>query len=162
MSAKRIKGWHVLAGALAFFGVTIAANAVFVTLALSTFPGVVADEPYVQGLAFNDALAERAHQADAGWTASVSVARSAGGGGPAEIALVIRDAGGDPVRGLEVTGAIGRPATAAHDRVLVFAPSGGSYVAVVDDLADGAWELTMRTALFDGSPFEARKELWLR
>ncbi|MGH1399076.1 MAG: FixH family protein [Alphaproteobacteria bacterium] len=56
-------GW-VLACFVAFFGVVAAVNAVFVFKALDTHSGVVTDNPYETGLAYNDLLQEAKHQAD--------------------------------------------------------------------------------------------------
>jgi nitrogen fixation protein FixH len=159
VSGYIVKGWHVLALVLGFFGVTIAVNVAFVTLAIGTFSGTVSEEPYVQGLHFNEQLAARATQAERGWTAAFDVIRNADE--TTQIVLVVRDAGGSPVRGLAVEGVIGRPATQADDRALDFVGAGEVYVATVDDLGDGAWRLSARTTFLDGAPFEASTRLWL-
>ena len=45
-----IKGHHVLFALIGFFGVTIAVNVLFITLALRTFSGEGTPRSYVQGL----------------------------------------------------------------------------------------------------------------
>jgi nitrogen fixation protein FixH len=160
MSGQAIKGWHVLAVILGFFGVTVAVNATFVTLAIGTFSGTVSEEPYVQGLRFNEQLAARAVQAERGWTAGFDLVR--GEGEATDVILVVRDAGGAPVRGLVVAGLLGRPATSAQDRALEFTGVGDVYVAQVDGIEAGAWLISAQTSFRDGAPFEASTRLWLR
>lgn len=160
MSEFRVKGWHVLVVVLAFFGVTIGVNATFVTLALATFSGEVSEEPYVQGLDYNDTLAARAVQAERGWTAALDVTREPGGG--ARLVLEVRDARDAAVSGLDVRGEIGRPATSSLDQAFAFSEADGIYTAVLEDLPDGEWELMARTSFYDGAPFEARRRVWLR
>jgi nitrogen fixation protein FixH len=159
MSLRTIRGRHVLAGILGFFGVTIAVNATFVTLAIGTFSGTVSDEPYVQGLHFNEQLAARAAQAERGWTADFELVR--GQGVETEVVLFVRDAGGRAVTGLAVEGALGRPATGAEDRSLEFVQAGDAYVAPADALEAGAWVVSAETRFDDGAPFSASARLWL-
>ena len=46
-----LRGHHVLAGFLAFFGVVLAVNGAMIYSAISTHTGLVAIEPYRKGLA---------------------------------------------------------------------------------------------------------------
>ena len=75
-SKFRLKGWHVLAGMIAFFGVIFSVNAFFITTALRTFPGEETRRSYVQGLAYNDVIAERQAQAALGWSAAVNLTQT--------------------------------------------------------------------------------------
>lgn len=50
------KGTWVLLSFIAFFSVVVVVNTVFITTALSTHSGVVTDQPYEKGLAYNDIL----------------------------------------------------------------------------------------------------------
>lgn len=59
---KPLNGWWVFAAFAAFFGVVIAVNTVFITQALKSHSGVVTDDAYKKGLAFNDLLNEARHQ----------------------------------------------------------------------------------------------------
>ena len=58
-SGPVLKGWHVLAGFLVFFGVDIAVNTVFMVSAYRTFPGEISMTPYEDGIAFNASLRQR-------------------------------------------------------------------------------------------------------
>ena len=65
--ADNLNGRHVLIGLLLFFGTIFAVNGYFMFVALSTYTGVVADEPYRKGLAYNARIAadERTRAAQA-------------------------------------------------------------------------------------------------
>ena len=157
MSDFRVKGWHVLVVILAFFGVTIAVNATFITLAVTTFSGEVSSEPYVQGLNFNETLQARAAQAELGWTAEIAH-EATDGGRRVEVRILDRD--GDLVRRLDVTGVLGRPAAAAEDRALVFIETGDAYVSQTDAAAPGEWALRVVAARDDRQVFEVQSRLW--
>ncbi|MEL7028643.1 MAG: FixH family protein, partial [Pseudomonadota bacterium] len=106
----QLKGWHVLAALLSFFGTVFAVNAVFVTQAVRTFPGEQVEKSYLQGLEYNKVLEERAAQTALGWTASLDRAEIADGG--LRLAVRVTDANGAPVPGLQVNGVLRRPAAA--------------------------------------------------
>ncbi|MCG8442126.1 MAG: FixH family protein [Caulobacterales bacterium] len=158
-----LKGWHVLAGMIAFFGVVIGVNIVFITAAAQSFPGLVVAEPFKRGLAkdFNATLAARAEQATRDWRASVGHRRDAETG-RAEIVVQVLDGDGRAVRGLALAGALER-VVSNDSRALAFRALGdGSYLAVSEDVGAGAWRVALTTAFPDGAPFEARRRVWMR
>ena len=65
--AKGIEGRHVLIGLVAFFGVMLVANGIFVYYALETFAGGDTSDPYRKGMHYNETLAEAARQDERGW-----------------------------------------------------------------------------------------------
>lgn len=150
-SGFRIKGWHVLAAMVAFFAVVISVNAVFITLAVGSFPGEDTRRSYVQGLAYNEVLEDRAAQAALGWTATANLT--------AERVLVeVRDAQGQPVRSLRLTGDLRHPADMALDRALVFTEvRAGVYAAGVTDLPQGRWTLSAQAQ--GDTPFAVEADL---
>lgn len=155
---RQITGTHVLFGLIAFFGVMLAANGVFVYFATSTFSGLSTDDAYRKGLAYNQTLRSFRAQQASGWQVAAAIA-----GG--EIRLTLADAAGKPLDGLAIAGRIGRPATAAEDRAVAFRSAGqGLYKADADGLAPGQWELTAEArALGQASsePFKVTARLWV-
>ena len=151
----RLKGWHVLAAFVGFFGVVFSVNAFFITKAFETFPGEDTRRSYVQGLAYNDVLEERAAQAELGWSASANLT--------AERVLVeVRDEAGEPVRGLRLAGTLRHPANMQLDRDLTFTEvRSGVYAAGVADLGEGRWELNAEAE--GDTPFAVEADLrWRR
>lgn len=140
MTPYRVRGWHVLAAILAFFGAVIAVNAAFIVAAVGTFPGEDEQRSYLQGLHFNETLAERRAQTALGWRAAAGFA--AGG-----VEVSLRDANGAPIEGATIEAALQRPTQAALDRPLTFTSVGaGRYVAPVDSLEAGRWRLRAHAA----------------
>ncbi len=153
----KLTGRHVLIMVLAFFGVMIAANVIFIRAAVTTFPGVTEDKSYLQGLNYNDTLAERAAQAELGWTAEIAEVEQSGGEGR----IVVRMAKGDAaLSNLALTGILKRPASDDADQALAFkALSGGLYEAEVEAFAPGAWDMTLRAENILGEAFDVEARI---
>ncbi len=151
----KINGWHVLAGMVAFFAIIIGVNIVFITVALDTFPGEDTRRSYVQGLAYNEVLEERAAQAALGWSASANLTAD-------RVLVEVRDADGAPVRSLRLTGTLRHPANMQLDRDLAFTEvRSGVYAAGVADLPEGRWELNAEAE--GDTPFAVEADLrWRR
>jgi nitrogen fixation protein FixH len=139
-----LKGWHVLAAILGFFATVIAVNAAFITLAIGSFPGEDVRRSYLQGLHYNDTLAERQAQQSLGWRAGAALR---GGAEGAELVVIMRARDGAPLDGLELDGELERRTSAEFDRALAFTARGdGAYVAPLGDLPAGHWRLRARAA----------------
>ncbi|NWG45882.1 MAG: FixH family protein [Alphaproteobacteria bacterium] len=158
-----ITGRHVLLAMIGFFALVIGVNAVFITLATRSFPGLVVDEPFTRGLArtINAELDARAEQARRGWQAAAAVDTTPDG--VHRLTVVMSDAGGRPLEGLALSGELRRAATDTEDLPLAFTPEGaGRYSAELTGVGAGRWTMHIVTAFDDGSPFEARKQLWIK
>ncbi len=148
----RIRGWHVLAAVVAFFGVVVAVDMTFVMAAYRSYPGQVSVTPYEDGLAYNKHMAQQRAQATLGWRASIATE-------PDKVVVAVLDAGGAPVTGLKVTGLLSRPATEAGRLSLVFAEtSPGRYIAHAAPQA-GAWDLAFNAQGQGEARLEGEKRL---
>ncbi len=148
--AKGLTGRHVLLIILGFFGVIIIVNVIFLTFALRTFPGESMKKSYLQGLNYNEVLAERAEQAALGWSAEIL---RTGADGVIEVRLL--DADGAPLKGLTVAGQLRRIVHDRDDRALSFMSMGeGRYRAEAGALAPGAWRLAARAENPAGETFD--------
>jgi nitrogen fixation protein FixH len=129
-----LQGRHVLLGLVAFFGVMLVANGIFLYYALATFGGGDTSDPYRKGLHYNDMLAAAARQDARGWRGDLTYDRAAG-----RLTVALRDRAGHALHGLHVEGAVGRPATDRQDTVAKFDEMlPGVYAAAVQ-LAPGQW-----------------------
>jgi nitrogen fixation protein FixH len=155
-----LSGRHVLLALVAFFGVIFAVNGVFLYSALSTYTGVVANEPYRKGLKYNDRIAAAEEQNRLGWRETLNVDTSG------LVTVVLTDTTGAPVTGLAVSGLVERPSTRAFDIPVVFAEMGpGTYVARARPLEPGNWVISIdakRRRSGDVSVFRSRTRLWLK
>ncbi|PZO53846.1 MAG: ferredoxin [Alphaproteobacteria bacterium] len=144
-----IRGWHVLTAILLFFGAIIAVNVTFAVYAVRSFPGEDVRRSYLQGLRYNDTLAERRAQAALGWQAGAEL-RSDAEGAVLEVVLGAGDAA--PIDGAALTGGLEWPTSAQFDRALTFEPQGnGRYVARLGTLTPGRWRLRARAERGDGA-----------
>lgn len=148
----RIRGWHVLAAVVAFFGVIIAVDVTFLMAAYRSYPGQVSVTPYEDGLAYNKHVAQQRAQAALGWRARVTTETNA-------VIVAVVDAEGAPVSGLKMTGLLSRPATEVGRLSLVFAEtSPGRYVAPAARQA-GAWDLSVSAQGQGDARLEAERRL---
>lgn len=156
--ARLLTGRHVLAAMIAFFAAVIAVNGVFIYTALQTFPGEDVRRSYLQGLNYNQTLAERRAQAALDWRAEAGIV-SPGDGVGVEVRVVDHD--GSPVYGLTMNGVLRRPADGDHDVSLAFeSRGGGSYVARTPQLAAGMWDVRVTAQRGDARFSFVRRQMW--
>lgn len=152
-----VRGIHVLLTLLAFFAAIIAVNVAFAVIAVQSFPGEDVRRSYLQGLHYNDTLAERRAQAALGWRANAALSDSANG-----VMLSVRLAAPDgrPLDGLTLRGDLQWPTDSRLDQALVFEPVGaGLYAARLGDLPPGRWRLRARAEGAHGQSLNLESEL---
>jgi nitrogen fixation protein FixH len=125
-STYRVKGWHVLAAMIAFFGIVIGVNVTFIIKATGTFPGMSVQHPYTKGLRYNQTIAQRQQAEREGWNSTLVLNDDA--------ALVVQISNNDgPVDGLAVSVHLFWPGLPKEDRQLDLLPSGpGEYRIMLD------------------------------
>ncbi len=147
----RVRGWHVAAGVSAFFAVVIGVDAAFTVMAIRSNPGQVSVTPYEDGLLYNRRIAQMDAQARLGWRASAAAE-------PGRVVVRFVDAEGAPVRGLELSARLERPATEAGRIAPAFRETTpGRYEAAVS-LA-GTWDLSAEARDGRGAVFLAERRL---
>ena len=156
---RPVEGRDVLAMVLAFFAAVFAVNGFMIYAAVSTHTGLVANEPYRKGLAYNERIAADERQAQLGWFEQLEFSRD----GRLLLTLAQRDS--RPVQGLKVEGVLGRPASNHRDVLLRFiemAP--GHYQALAPGMPAGSWLITLEARPSDGAEpiFRLRRRLWLK
>jgi len=132
--AKEITGRTVLIGMVAFFGLIVAVNMVFVYFALDSWPGLSTEKAYEKGLAYNDKLAAAEAQAAKGWTSRITIAADG------RVSVRLADAGGTGIDGLSVGLHLKRPTREGIDRQLsLIQAEPGLYEGRVENLPGGRW-----------------------
>jgi nitrogen fixation protein FixH len=129
-----IEGRHVLLALIAFFGVMILANAIFLYFAVATFSGGDASNAYSNGLHYNETLEAAKAQGERGWRSELAY-----DGRTARLSLKVLDRAAAPVNGLHVVADLERPATNKEDRKVVLNELGEGVYAATIGLAPGAW-----------------------
>jgi nitrogen fixation protein FixH len=135
-----LTGYHVLAGLLAFFVIVASVNAYMMTMALTTMPGLDARNGYDVSQTWNAQIAAARSQEARHWQVEASLKRTSGA--QAELVISLTDADGRPLTGLDIAARLAHPATRRLDRAAVLTEvSPGRYLALVDGLTRGAWDL---------------------
>jgi nitrogen fixation protein FixH len=156
---RGLQGWHVFVGFLAFFGTVFAVNGALIYEAVSTHTGLVANEPYRKGLAYNTRIDADERQARLGWTETLDVTPD----GHVTFVLVRTD--GSAVRGLRIEGVLGRPATNRQDvRLALVEIEPGRYEARVERITEGSWLIALeaREQARVEPIYRMRRRLWIK
>ena len=153
-----LTGRHVLLLLIAFFGVVIMTNTVFVTVAVKTLRGEDQEKPYLQGIEFNQTLARRARQAALGWQASLAARRLSSGKVIIDLHVYSQDR--VPQTGLKLAGVLRHPVDEHLDQTITFREAlPGLYQGSAERLTPGHWDVVVGTDT--GAPFEASRRLWV-
>lgn len=131
---KELKGGHVLAMLLAFFGVIIGVNLVMAWLANSTWSGLVVENGYVASQNFHNDLAKAKAQEALGWNVGFAFDKNS-------VKITFADAGGAKIDKLNLTGKLQRTVTDKEDQVLTFGWMGSGLYSAPARLGPGLWEV---------------------
>ena len=134
-SAEReLKGHHVLAILVAFFGVIFAVNFLLAYLANSSWSGLVVENGYVASQSFNSDLAKARAQEALGWNVGFSYGKDS-------VKITFADAKGAKIDTLNLTGRLQRTVTDKEDQQLTFAWMGSGLYSAPARLRPGLWEV---------------------
>ena len=148
-----LNGWHVLAGFVLFFAVTLAVDTLMLVRAYTTYPGEVATSPYEDGLAYDRTLDQQRSQSALGWRMTIGLAH------PDVVRLTAADKAGAPLSALRIVARLERPATEQGKRAVTFtAVSAGVYDAHIEPIS-GAWDLKLSAFDSRGREFDAERRL---
>lgn len=142
---KRFTGRHMLAFAIAMFGIIIAVNIWLAVRAVGTFPGLETRNSYVASQSFDR---DRAAQEKLGWTVTPEYDGK-------EMTIIIRDRTGNPARVRSFSATIGRATHVREDQTPQFVYENGMFRAPVV-LAPGMWNIHLQAEASDGTLFRQR------
>lgn len=158
---KAITGKTVLVWLLCFFGVVFSANAVFIYLALGSFPGVVVESSYEAGQSYNREIAAAKAQADLNWQVSGELSRKGEEG--ARLVVVAEDAANAPLYGVEIKALLRHPAQETADvEAFLRADGGGRYIAELDRIPSGNWTLVLEIEQDGARKFKSENRIFLK
>lgn len=142
---KLFTGRKFLLWVVAFFGVIIAVNVVFISLALKSNSGVVTESPYERGLAYDKTIARAEEQKKLGWTATLDVEGD-------RMRVTLKDKEGKGIDGKSVTVRMMRPVQQGHDFDVVLEGAGnGTYAGTFRLPLKGAWNAHISVVWADGT-----------
>lgn len=157
MSPLRRNPWTgrtVLFAILGCFAVVLAANAAMAIFALSSHPGLVTQNAYLEGLRFNQTLERDRMQAGLGWRYDVAYE-------PERRRLVFRveGSGGRPIDGLAGSLRLRRPG-AGEQTIALSQTVAGAYSADADLALPGRWLVRIDAVDPQGRRIRVERELW--
>lgn len=141
---SEVKGVHVLAGFVAFFGIIISVNLTLAFNAVKTFPGLEVKNSYVASQTFD---ADRAAQEALNWDVAATVFDG--------VLSVTFLEGGAPIAPEIQSATFGRATSVAQDHTPAFSFNGRAFVAPVP-VAGGNWNLRIKARADDGTLFQQR------
>ncbi|MBU6471462.1 MAG: FixH family protein [Alphaproteobacteria bacterium] len=154
-------GRHTLVALIGTFAVVLGVNFYFIYQAEATYPGEDVQQPYLQGIHYNQIIAEREAQAALGWHATIGAGRDAKG--DAVITVTIADKAGAPVAHEAISGLLRHPMNEQLDRPIAFVARGdGTYVGRVSGVGAGRWDFEVERSTAKEAPFTADRLVWLR
>jgi nitrogen fixation protein FixH len=131
----------VLAMLVGFFLVVASVNGYMIRAAIGTFPGAEVKNSYAASQQFNREIEAMRQQASRNWKVDVALRRQ---GQAAMLDLTVRDASGQPVRGLALTARLAHPVDARVDHAgQVAEKAPGVYDVDFGDVHRGAWNLVI-------------------
>jgi len=136
---KELTGRHVLLMLIAFFGVTVGVNTIFITKAVSSFSGEDVKGSYRQGLEYNKTLESRSEQAALGWTIKTNLVEEKSD--KQRLVIRITDSSNLPLTGLSINGVFKRPTDLDKDEQAVFSERGNGIYEINTVLSKGQWTL---------------------
>lgn len=138
---RELTGRAVLFWLVGFFALVFGVNAVMVKAATSTFGGVETTSSYKAGLKFKDEIAAAERQAGLQWHVDGKLVHDKAG--EAVLDIVVRDASGKAVTGLEATARLAHPADERRDHVVPLSVVGAGKFHGVAIAPAGQWELIL-------------------
>lgn len=156
---RKITGRFVLVAFILFFGTIGAVNGVMMTLAFQTMPGLDVRNGYDASQRYNGEISAMRDQATRGWAADVGLILR---GTDAPVSVMLADAGGQPVNGLELSARLSHPADRKidHEIKLVQAPD-GSYRGNFANVTRGAWDISVDARRGDTRVYTSRSRVFL-
>jgi len=162
VAPARPRGWWIPYTFVGGFAVVIIANGALLYFATTTFSGLSTRQAYVEGLAYNDRVAEERAQAVLGWTLDVGLSTPVmadASGWAARLHLTAADAQGRPLDGLAIEALVRRPTEEGLDHTVALTPVGpGAYRADLALPKPGLWDILF-TARLGEDTFRLRRRL---
>ncbi|WP_262690368.1 FixH family protein [Kordiimonas aestuarii] len=150
--SDRLIPWYIVA----FFVVVAILDGIFVYIATSTHTGVITEQAYDKGLAYNDTVAAAEAQHALGWRGEIILRDRR------ELCFILRDKDGTLLKGAAVKAVFTRPTQDGMDfGVELLEGADGAYRAAIDLPALGLWDVRV-FALEGERDFQAHKRLVVR
>jgi nitrogen fixation protein FixH len=138
-SDRKLEPWPV--AIVSFFVVVLIANIIMIYLGQNSWPGLVTNDHYNKGLAYNEVLAAQEFQDRLGWQAGLKVAQPAKDG-KVKLLFTLKNRDGIRIIDAEVKGELLRPlGDGKRHNVILSVDSQGDYVGNLNVAQAGNWDV---------------------
>jgi nitrogen fixation protein FixH len=156
---RHLTGRAVLLCMLGFFTVVAGVNAVMMTAAIRTMPGLEVKNSYVASQHYNADIAAMRAQTARGWATQLQVRLAQG---TARVGVDMADAGSTPLTGLAVTARLAHPVDRNADREVALTETApGHYTASLAGIHAGAWDVVLEAGRGEAVAFRSRNRVHL-
>ncbi|WP_419904203.1 FixH family protein [Kiloniella sp.] len=157
---KQFTGRHFLTWILAFFGVIIGMNIVFIYFATNTWTGLFKENAYVDGLNYNQTIEAAEAQKALNWNSTLELTAL---GNQKAITFQLSDENDVALSAFVVNAKVSRPTLQDYDQTILLAESTrGIYEATVDLPFKGQWHISISATAPDGTPFQLEQRFILK
>jgi nitrogen fixation protein FixH len=156
------QGWHALALFIGFFAVIGSVNAIMMTLAIRTMPGLDARNGYDPSQRFNAELRLAEERAVIGLRADADVRVA---NGEASLVVSLRTKDGMPAEALSAVATLRHPSDRKRDQRIALTQIGnGTYGGKAAGITPGAWDLIIEARPGTGGEiaFASRQRIELK
>ncbi len=157
---KKVTGWHVLAGFLAFFLTIFTANGIMTYYALGTWQGVQTEDAYVKGLNYNRQIEQAEQQYSSQWKLAFDQLPKLQNGDRVVVSLAHPTYDKDVV---SVSSAFVRPVERGYDFDVALTHEGNQlYAAPVNFPLKGNWKAEVTVTFSDGAEMYLNDRMEIR
>ncbi|MBF0370785.1 MAG: FixH family protein [Magnetococcales bacterium] len=137
----RISPWPL--GIIVFFLIVFIANGVMIYYASRSWNGLVTEDHYRKGIAFDEVVQAQTAQDALGWQGSLEAAGLITGQ-PGRLLFRLTTSNGEPLPQAQVSGVLFRPTQAGFDLPLTLTETDpGLYVVRIEPPFPGAWDVKL-------------------
>ncbi len=156
-----LKGGHVLAMFVAFFAIVGGVNAMMMTVAIRTMPGLDARNGYDPSQAYNREIADARLRDSRGWRADTAVSLS---GDVAHVSLSLVDREGQVLPEARVVARLRHPTDRRRDREIQLSGGGARFAGHAPGISEGFWDLVIeaRSTSDEAASFVSRQRIRLK
>ena len=151
---KKFTGRQFLAIMVGIFVLVSAVNGLMIWYALSSWPGLVSDSAYAEGLGFDRVLAASRAEAALGWKGTIAYDRAG------RIVFHLVDDKGQPLSRMGVSMMMLRPTREGFDRsAALVETTPGNYEAGIHPPLPGVWDVRVIVAAGGQAKFHAEQRI---
>ncbi len=155
-SERKLSGKHVLFMFLAFFGVIFVVNGIFLSKAITSFPGEITKKSYMQGLKYNSVLKQKELQQQLGWSAEIGVVSN-------ELVTRVSDGSGNPLTDVVITAELNQHSDEHKIETFELSEtSTGEFSYSLSDFEKGRWTANIKVLSTSGETLLAQKEIQIQ